>query len=323
MSGSFRPEKKSPATPTSAVIASPSPPLPSPKEEVYPVEPPQGLLAYASNADGDFEIFIRDLGDNTTRQLTFNEVDDTQPDWSPDGSKIAFKREPPFEEWKNCYSGDQIWTVDLSGAQALVQDCGAEEPEWSPTGDRIAFTSNGVESAVVFVTRISGKGDTPVGAEDERPYFYESPSWSPDAELLVYENEGDLYTTSSCCDFDSELSDPIVTGGQGAGTARTPSWSPRGDLIAYSACRNGRNDVYVVLSEGGAPVPLRTGRDDAVPWSWSPDGKRIFFHSDDAGSYDLYWMNNDGSRPTAITTESGDELHPDLWVSPASPAAHN
>ena len=59
----------------------------------------------------------------------------TQPDWSPDGERLAYVR---FEIGRNsCESS--IWARDADGDNdtKLVED--GEHPDWSPDGKRIAF----------------------------------------------------------------------------------------------------------------------------------------------------------------------------------------
>src|SRR5262245_1304964 len=50
-----------------------------------------GKIAFASNADGDFDIFTINPDGTSRSNLTgAGAFDDKQPVWSPDGSKIAF-----------------------------------------------------------------------------------------------------------------------------------------------------------------------------------------------------------------------------------------
>ena len=61
--------------------------------------PVGGRIAFRSNIDGDYEIYvINEDGSNQTR-LTNNGRDDLGPAWSQDGSKIAFasNRDSNFE----------------------------------------------------------------------------------------------------------------------------------------------------------------------------------------------------------------------------------
>lgn len=47
-------------------------------------------IVFASNRDGDYEIFSMALDGTDLRQLTVNGAVDTMPAWSPDGERIAF-----------------------------------------------------------------------------------------------------------------------------------------------------------------------------------------------------------------------------------------
>jgi len=48
-----------------------------------------GKIAFASNRDGDYEIYLIDSDGTGLTQLTNNDYDDTQPSWSNDGLRLA------------------------------------------------------------------------------------------------------------------------------------------------------------------------------------------------------------------------------------------
>jgi dipeptidyl aminopeptidase/acylaminoacyl peptidase len=73
----------------------------------------------------------------TPRALTFGEGD-SQPRWSPDGTRLAFVRSP--EAGKPA----QLCVLPMGGGEAIrLTDLpkGAGSPAWSPDGRRLAFTS--------------------------------------------------------------------------------------------------------------------------------------------------------------------------------------
>ena len=43
-----------------------------------------------SNRDGKFEIYVMNIDGSNQKRLTFNNVGNWHPSWSPDGSKIIF-----------------------------------------------------------------------------------------------------------------------------------------------------------------------------------------------------------------------------------------
>jgi len=49
-----------------------------------------GRIAFSSNRDGDFEIYVMNADGSGQTRLTSNSVHDFRPAWSPDGEQIAF-----------------------------------------------------------------------------------------------------------------------------------------------------------------------------------------------------------------------------------------
>src|SRR5262245_42575982 len=94
---------------------------------------PEGSIVLTSDRDGDPELFV--LGpDGEARQLTDNDGDDTNPDWSPDGSRIAFTsdRDGDLEIF--------VMNADGTGTRQLTHnevDNGAAD--WSPDGTHIVY----------------------------------------------------------------------------------------------------------------------------------------------------------------------------------------
>src|SRR5687768_10024527 len=93
-------------------------------------------IAFYSDRDGDREIYIM-KGDGTgLRQLTFNEGEDLDPTWSPDGSKIAFMSDRDGGAWEI-----YVMNADGSGQTRLTNNLFMDtRPSWSPDGTRIAWS---------------------------------------------------------------------------------------------------------------------------------------------------------------------------------------
>ena len=91
------------------------------------------------------QIWTKDLVPGLETQLTHPEVGDptryTQPDWSPDGMKIACTQTKPQKNGKT----KSIWVMDADGSnlvQLTQNTSNNEQPVWSPDGKRIAFVSD-------------------------------------------------------------------------------------------------------------------------------------------------------------------------------------
>ncbi len=60
-------------------------------DETYPRFSPDGKrVAFHSNKNGNWDIFIKSLQSGVTAQLTSSDANDLYADWSPDGRRMIF-----------------------------------------------------------------------------------------------------------------------------------------------------------------------------------------------------------------------------------------
>ena len=55
-----------------------------------------GKIAFASDRDGNFEIYVMDADGGGQLRLTENPAEDYSPTWAPDGSRLAFVSTAPL-----------------------------------------------------------------------------------------------------------------------------------------------------------------------------------------------------------------------------------
>ena len=53
----------------------------------------QAQIAFSSNMDGNWEIYVMSINGKNQRRLTNNRHDDWSPSWSPDGKRIVLSSE--------------------------------------------------------------------------------------------------------------------------------------------------------------------------------------------------------------------------------------
>ncbi|MBA2299281.1 MAG: PD40 domain-containing protein, partial [Chloroflexi bacterium] len=104
----------------------------SPRE--FRIHPRERVVAYTAEVAGTRQLLtlsLRGSGAPAT-QITASEKPIGDPQWSPDGRRLAFVRE------------EEIWIVEADGSRltkVVAKPGGGREPQWSPDGRRLAFLS--------------------------------------------------------------------------------------------------------------------------------------------------------------------------------------
>lgn len=107
-----------------------------PGTEFFPSLAPDGRsFVFASKASGNFDLFLQRVGGKNPTLLTKNSVaDDTQPAFSPDGERIAFRsdREPAG-----------IYLMEATGENLRPVTAGGFHPSWSPDNKELVISEAG------------------------------------------------------------------------------------------------------------------------------------------------------------------------------------
>ena len=142
----------------------------------HPSWSPDGeRLAFASDRDGDLEIFVLHLETGDLRQITDNEGFDGHPSWSPDSRRIAFASDREGTTDIFVMNADGSAPVPLTNSPF-----GAYHPNWSPDGAFIAYV--GASDAArypnwdIYVMNADGSGNRRLTTDRG---LDRTPAWSP------------------------------------------------------------------------------------------------------------------------------------------------
>ena len=113
-------------------------------------------IIYITDRDGNNEIYLYDMLEQTNTRLTENETYEKYLTWAPDSRRFAYTTEY-FEEGKP--DRNDVFVMDLDTKEVRqITDNPYEDAEiaWSPRGDLIAFHSRRDSVDHIFTMKIDG-----------------------------------------------------------------------------------------------------------------------------------------------------------------------
>src|SRR5271169_740744 len=143
--------------------------------DVYPRFSPDGnWIAFSSNREGNYDVYVIPATGGKPRQLTFHSADDNVVNWTPDGKNILFTSVRGNGIFPSVTT---LWEIPVAGGieRPIPTDWGAWA-SYSPDGAKMAFTRHpatwsrkhyrGSYAADLWVEDLASKKFTRLGDED-------------------------------------------------------------------------------------------------------------------------------------------------------------
>jgi Tol biopolymer transport system component len=166
----------------------------------WPTWSPDGsLLAFASNRNGNFDIYVRRLEGGQEVNVTNNASENFQPAFSPDGNSIAFVSTRASRtrmvkigflaagiQESRTYGGD-VWVAPTLGGQARRLAPDGNFPVWHPSGRKLAYVGGSEAHRSILEVAPEGGTPQPVVSSESSSWEIVHVRYSPHASWITFD----------------------------------------------------------------------------------------------------------------------------------------
>ncbi|MFL5827012.1 MAG: TolB family protein [Thermoleophilaceae bacterium] len=270
-----------------------------------------GLIVYAKEVSGHFQLFTIRPDGTGARQITRVAGDAVHPDWSPDGSRIVFE----FDRQHGCsvaiVNADGSGLTDLTGTRNGCEN----QPAFTPDGQRVVFVRFDDKTEVESIQSMNLSGADLRLITGRKGTGRTDPNVSPDGKTITFVR----------LKKDHELQALFAVNSDGSGLRRlTPyrwevaikhDWAPNGRRIALTTnadfVRPRASANLVTIRPDGSGLKRLTNftggpqnGKNAFAGSYSPDGKQIVVRIEQRDKGGLAVIGRDGRNLRMLTKAS-------------------
>jgi TolB protein len=254
-----------------------------------------GKIAFASNRDGNWEIYSVNPDGSGTTNLTHDPALDAHPVWAPDGRSLVFYSDRDGSPADYVMKPDGSSPIFLCGAtssdfalspdgnqlvisgfrletatftntwgncdrRVLPSGVATRVPVWSPDGTKIAYVleQSPGNGGTIHVINADGTGDVPLTSDSSAEF---SPDWSPSGDRIVFRDNGSQFVAPGIYTMRPDGSD--VTLVPGTANDYTPAWSPDGSRIAV---QNTAGGIDTIALDGSDRITVVGSSTNAPDW---------------------------------------------------------
>jgi Tol biopolymer transport system component/serine/threonine protein kinase len=265
-------------------------------------------FVFASDRGGNWDLWVGLVNGDPPVRITETLENEGQPAWSPDGTRVAFRRARRGE------TASDVFVMPALGGHARRLAERALDPAWSPDGGWIVYADVAGGWARLVKARSDGSGAAVAVTAVEAGYFHRHPSWSPDGRTLVFNRSpgglvGEILTVPS----EGGTPRPITHDPDGTQNL-SATFTPDGRYVVHASDRGGTLNLWRIPAVGGRPERITSGPGQDFDPQVSSDGKRIAFMLSLVATRILS-VPLDGGEPRSLLSLSGSEA----WGPDVSP----
>jgi len=241
--------------------------------------PDQTWIAFASNRDSNWEIYISAVEQSDIQRVTYTpDAVELDPVWSPVNGHLIYES-----------NRDGNWNLYLfdvgTGMEKRLTDWPGNEinAAWSPDGQHMVFQSDGEGFWQIYEmdlnTLISHRLSNDLN-DDHGPQF------SRDGQHIVFhtlqqDNNNVIYIMNTDGSQVTAISDP-------SGNAINHAWSPDSHFIAYQSNIDGDQDIYVYELATHLTRKLTANAINDYAPTWYCNAPVVAFTSDITGDSNIF-----------------------------------
>jgi WD40 repeat protein len=136
------------------------------------------------------------------------------------------------------------------------------------------------------------------------------PALSADGKIFAFLKTSGVLRVNLVIQDEAGVQLGDVPPGDGFSGMRSPAVAPDHSRVVYSFAEGGRQQLFVVRSDGTGRQTLADSQGINNWPAFSPDGRAIVFASSRDGDFEVYRMSFDGSDVRRLTHSPGQDIRP-------------
>ncbi|MCY3978997.1 MAG: protein kinase [Chloroflexi bacterium] len=228
----------------------------------YPMPSPDGRwIAFQSDRDGDFELYVTNRYGGQLRRLTQNSVLDRLAAWSPVGDRIIHSTDTRGD---GTFDLRSIYQIDGDGQRIYSDGWRNSHARFSPDGKFIVFTAGpAVQDASTWEIRLLDRESGETRLLTDNDVRDASPAFHPDGQRILYVTT--IGGASALASMNLEGQDRRILY-TGPGSVWSANYSPDGKFIVLTATVNGLDQLFLMDARGGGAQQITASGGAYASW---------------------------------------------------------